>query len=85
MSVNDLMTSIKYVLFTFPDNTHFVMRTTLNTALAPEMEEGCLYDLDLHTNFPVDWFAEAKREVLDEYPEEYREESKFYGKIYSGI
>ena len=80
-----LLDSIKYVLFTFPDGTHLVVRTTLNVALAPKMESGCIYDLDAGINIPLQELAETEKQILDEYPEEYREESEFYGKIRYGI
>lgn len=81
----DLFNSIKYVLFTFPDETHLVVRTSLNTALVPEMEEGCIYDLDRGVNIPLEELAETEKQILDKYPEEYREESDFYGKLRYGV
>lgn len=83
--IMDLFNSIKYVLFTFADGTHFVVRTTLSTTLAPKMEPGCLYDLDRERNIPIEEFEETTRQVLDEYPEEYREESEFYAKLRYGV
>ena len=80
-----LYDSIKYVLFTFPDETHLVVRTSLNTALVPDMEEGCVYDLDTGVNIPLEELADVEKEILEEYPEEYREESQFYAKLRYGI
>lgn len=81
----NILNSIKFVLFTFPDDTHLVVRTTLNVALAPQMEEGCVYDLDRKVNIPLLELEETARVILEEYPEEYREESEFYGKLRYGI
>lgn len=81
----DLFNSIKYVLFTFSDGTHLVVRTTLNTDLAPKMEPGCVYDLDREVNIPISELEETDRAVFDEYPEEYREESNFYAKLRYGV
>jgi len=77
--------SIKHVLFTFPDGTHLVVRTSLNTALVPEMEEGCIFDLDRGVNIPLLELAETEKQIYDKYPEEYREESEFYAKLRYGI
>ena len=81
----DIFKIPKYVLFTFPDGTHYAMRTTLNTDLVPTMEPGCLYNMDKNINIPVSFFEEAERQVLDEYPEKYREESEFYEKLLYGV
>lgn len=80
-----LFDSAKFVLFTFPDDTHLVVRTSLNTALVPEMEEGCVFDLDRGINIPLLELEETERVILEEYPEEYREESEFYEKLRYGI
>lgn len=80
-----LFDSVKFVLFTFPDDTHLVVRTSLNTALVPEMEEGCVFDLDRGVNIPLLELEETERVVLEEYPEIYREESEFYGKVRYGV
>lgn len=74
-----------FVLFTFPDGTHLVVRTTLNTDLAPKMEEGCVFDLDREINIPLLELAETERVILEEYPEQYREESEFYAKLRYGV
>lgn len=80
-----IMHEPKYVLFSFPDGTHFVMRTTLNTRLVPNLESGCLYNMDRHYNIPVAYFVTAKRTILDEYPEQYRKETEYYEKLLFGI
>ncbi|MFF2798085.1 hypothetical protein [Lysinibacillus xylanilyticus] len=81
----DLLNSIKFVLFTFPDGTHFVVRTSLNTDLVPEMEEGCVFDLDRGVNIPLLELEETERVILEEYPEAYREESEFYAQLRYGV
>lgn len=83
--MTSLLDSVKYVLFTFPDDTHLVVRTSLNTALVPEMEEGCVFDLDRGVNIPLLELAETEKVILEEYPEKYREESEFYAKLRYGI
>ena len=80
-----IMVEPKYVLFTFPDNTHFVMLTTLNTRLVPKLESGCLYNMEKEYNIPVSYFTTATRKILDEYPEEYRKETEYYEKLLLGI
>lgn len=80
-----LFNSVMFALFTFPDNTHLVVRTSLDPTLVPELEEGCVYALDWGVNIPLEELAETERVLLEEYPEQYREESEFYAKLRYGI
>lgn len=75
----------KYVLFTFPDDTHLVVRTSLNLEIVPDMQENCVYDLDTKKNIPVKELDEADKKILDVYPEEFREESDFYKSLRYGV
>lgn len=80
-----LLETDKYVLFTFPDGTHLVVRTTLNTKLAPRMKQGCVYDMDRDWNIPLEELQETQKQILEEYPEQYREESEFYATLRTGV
>lgn len=81
----NLHETVAYVLFTFVDGTHLVVQTSLNTNLVPLMEQGCVYDLIMGVNIPLEELAETEKEFYLEYPEQYREESEFYAKLRTGV
>jgi hypothetical protein len=80
-----ILDSVVYVLFTFPDETHLVVRTSLNITLVPKMDEGCVFDLDWGVNIPIAELEEASKEILEDCPEQFKEESDFYKKVRYGV
>lgn len=81
----EILNDVKYVLFTFMDGTHFVVRTSLNLTHVPKMEPDHIYDLLTERNIPIAWLETTKREILDEYPEQHRKETEYYAKLLYGI
>lgn len=82
MSIVD---SIVYALFTFPDNTHLVVRTSINLTLVPKLDEGCVFDLDWGINIPISELEEGTQEILEDNPVQFTEESDFYKTLRYGI
>lgn len=80
-----ILDSVVYVLFTFPDDTHLIVRTSLNITLVPKMDEGCVFDLDWGVNIPIAELEEATKEILENCPEQFREESDFYKTVRYGV